>query len=192
MKKIKFLSAILCGLCVSALILATGCTSITTTTTASFVKQPDGSYQTNLTTKVTAKHQDPLKDKVVRMDTKEKGLVLKTFPSPAGTSGGFSPITLIFGTAETIWTTLPVYPGVSDGYFPPYSVASSDAGSLWNDSQTDNEASAPGLNPSGAYYQSAVQTASPLTTLTGTVQPQIQTIFTNAPVKAAVTTTNAP
>lgn len=177
----------------------TGCLSTKTTETMSPVKRADGSYTTNWTTVVTTKHQDPLKDKVVRFTESMVGLRLNVSPAPTGVSGGLSPLSLVFGKQKMTWDTWPIYPGVAIGYTPPISIAASGAGSLWNDSDTENMGSQAGILPSAAFTPAVTTPVNLLVPTTGAVAaPPVTVIYvyTNAvplaPTTIPVTTTNAP
>lgn len=180
---------------VAAIALATfttGCLSTRTTETWTPVKGADGVYLTNYTKTVTARNQDPLKDKVVRATEKSVGLKLQVFPGPAGTSSSLSPLDLLFGMQKVTYVSIPVYySGGSTGYTPPLSYAASGAGSLWNDSDVENLATVANLLPgTNAYYATPLTPVNILQPTTGTVlaaAPKI--VYTNAP---ASTGTNAP
>ncbi len=149
------------------------------------MKGPDGVYLTNYTKTITAKGQDPLKDKITRLTEKSVGLKLQVLPGPAGTSSSLSPLDLLFGMQKTTWVSIPVYPGNSGaGYTPPLSYAASGAGSLWNDSDVENLATAANLLPgTNAYYATPLTPVNILQPTTGTITAPVPTIiYTNAPV----------
>jgi hypothetical protein len=178
--------------------VTTGCLSVKTTETVAVVKQEDGSYTTNYTKVVLAKHQDPLKDKWVRFTESMVGLRLNVSPAPTGVSGGLSPLSLVFGKQKLTWDTLPIYPGVATGYTPPIGIAASGAGSLWNDSDTENMSSQAGILPPVAYTPSVTTPVNLLVQTTGAVAaPPVATtptagVVTNAVPVVPITTTNAP
>lgn len=151
--------------------LTTGCLSTKTTETWTPVKGADGVYLTNYTKTINAKHQDPLKDKVVRMTEKSVGLKLQVLPGPAGTSSSLSPLDLLFGMQKTTYVSIPIYySGGSNGYTPPLSYAASGAGSLWNDSDVENLATTGGLLPgTNAYYATPINPVNLLQPTTGTI-----------------------
>ena len=163
-------------------VIATGCLSTKTTETWTPVKGPDGVYLTNYTRTITAKHQDPLKDKVVRATEKSVGLKLQVLPGPAGTSSSLSPLDLLFGMQKVTYVSIPIYySGGSNGYTPPLSYAASGAGSLWNDSDVENLATAAALLPgTNAYYATPLTPVNIIQPTTGTVSPPT-IIYTNAP-----------
>ena len=164
-----------------AALLATvtpGCVSTSTVETMTPVKQADGSYTTNWVKVVTAKHQDPLKDKSVRFTESMVGFRLNVSPAPTGVSGGLSPFSLIFGKQKMTWDTLPIYAGVSVGYTPPYAVSGSGKGSLWNDSDAENIGTLAGVLPTAAYTQADITPVNLLVPTTGTVTLPVTTTTT--------------
>lgn len=176
--------------------LSTGCLSTKTTETWTPVKTPDGTYLTNYTKTITAKNQDPLKDKITRLTEKSVGLKLQVLPGPAGTSSSLSPLDLLFGMQKTTWVSIPVYHSDGSSYTPPLSYAASGFGSLWNDSDVENLATSSGLLPgTNAYYATPQNPVNLLQPTTGTVLAQAPpTIIyvTNAPQAVAAPSTNAP
>jgi hypothetical protein len=194
--KTKLLSCLALAVGLGALAaLDSGCMSTRSVTTAQPVKQADGSIVTNEVTTTTTKGQDPLKDKVDRYTAQTWGLSLRVLPPAAGTSGNLSPVDVLFGKRKETWDSYPVYPGVEFGYTPPFAVGASTSGSLWNDSDTENIASAPGLNPTNAYYQSGTPSSTvvnPLQVTSGTVTAPTIVFVTNAPPATVTAPTNAP
>ena len=159
--------------------LITGCLSTKTTETWTPVKTPDGLWLTNYTKTISAKHQDPLKDKIIRGTEKSVGLKLQILPGPAGTSSSLSPLDLLFGMQKVTYVSIPVYSvaGQTNGYTPPLSYAASGAGSLWNDSDVENLSTAANLLPgTNAYYATPITSVNVLQPTTGTiVTPTIST-----------------
>jgi len=175
-------------------LMTTGCLSTRTVETWTPVAGPNGTYLTNYTRTLTAKHQDPLKDKVIRATEKSVGLKLQVFPGPAGTSSSFSPLDLLFGMQKATYVSFPVYAGNSNGYTPPLSYAASGAGSLWNDSDVENLATTTGLLPgTNAYYATPLTPVNLLQPITGTVAiPSVTTassVVTNGLTLATNSTT---
>lgn len=186
---INMKSLFLLGAFASLLCSSSGCVSSKTTTINTPVVHPDGSITTNTTTTITVRGQDPLKDKIVKITQREKGLHFKIASTPGGTTGALSPLDLFFGMAATTIETVPVYAGTLSGYTPPVSTAGSDASSLWNDAGNSYIATEGNLNPAGAYSQSSVVSPNILQPIT-VGQGQVVIITNTTP--PVVTDTNTP
>jgi len=168
--------------------LCAGCLSTKTTETATPTKGSDGILYTNWSKVTTAKNQDPLKDKALRITEKSVGIKFQVFPGPAGTSSSLSPLNLLFGMEKMTYVSFPVYAGVSTGYTPPMSYAASGFGSLWNDSDVENLATASGLIPgTNAYYATPENPVNILQPTTGTVVTPTTTV--NSGTNTVTTTT---